>query len=426
MKKANVFLTEFAISLKLVAILAILIPASILKGHIKTLLPSIKAFIETYWLLIEDVKSKKHLGSYVTVKTDIFSLMLTVMALGRNLAIHDYTSIEEMSDDIIKELASLYHHPDLPNAYGTVAIGSSEAIMLALLTYIYPFRQKGVRPNIIVPSTVHACFIKFATAFDVELRTVTVRNSIYTAAPEDIMKRVDKNTAAIAVILGSTYTGHLDDIERLNSMLRDSGYTVPIHVDAAIGGFIVPFAKPDLIWDFRLSHVKSISVSNHKGGHTFAGMGTVIFRDKAQIAQNLIFDIDYLGSAQKNFSLNFSRNAFNVVQQYYLFKKTSFPNGFYYITKDLNTMAEYLKTLLASTGLIEVINHDSIIPAVYFKGKAGFDIKLFAQKLKKKGYIIPVYKVPCDSQDVISRIVVKNSFTRRMAHDIQRILLKCR
>lgn len=78
-------------------------------------------------------------------------------------------------------------------------------------------------------------------------------------------------------------------------------------MDAASGGFIAPFLYPDLEWDFRLPLVKSINVSGHKYGLVYAGIGWVIWRNKVNLPEELIFHINYLGSDQPTFTLNFSK-----------------------------------------------------------------------------------------------------------------------
>jgi glutamate decarboxylase len=112
---------------------------------------------------------------------------------------------------------------------------------------------------------------KFALYFDVEARKVPVsEHSKYVMDPAEALKLVDENTIAVTVILGSTYTGHLEDVKRMSELLdeleREKGIDVPIHIDAASGGFVTPFAFRDLVWDFRLPRVKSINVSGHKFG----------------------------------------------------------------------------------------------------------------------------------------------------------------
>jgi glutamate decarboxylase len=92
---------------------------------------------------------------------------------------------------------------------------------------------------------------------------------------------------------------------------------VPIHVDAASGGFIAPFLYPELEWDFRLPLVKSINVSGHKYGLVYPGVGWVIWRSKEDLPEELIFHINYLGTDQPTFTLNFSKGSSQIIAQYY-------------------------------------------------------------------------------------------------------------
>jgi len=100
----------------------------------------------------------------------------------------------------------------------------------------------------------------------------------------------------------STYTGHYEDVKAVNDLLLAkkvlTGLEVPIHVDAASGGFVVPFVKPDLEWDFRLPLVKSINASGHKYGLCYPGIGWAIWRSSKYLPQDLVFTINYLGSDQ--------------------------------------------------------------------------------------------------------------------------------
>ena len=68
------------------------------------------------------------------------------------------------------------------------------------------------------------------------------------------------------VFRGTTYTGEYEDTKKVNDLLVAKNIDCPIHVDAASGGFVAPFVKPDLEWDFRLEKVVSINVSGHKYG----------------------------------------------------------------------------------------------------------------------------------------------------------------
>ena len=97
------------------------------------------------------------------------------------------------------------------------------------------------------------------------MRQVPLTLEKTTLDPEEALKMCDENTICIVPIQGVTWTGLNDDVEALDKALdaynAKTGYDIPIHVDAASGGFILPFLKPELKWDFRLKWVLSISTS---------------------------------------------------------------------------------------------------------------------------------------------------------------------
>lgn len=109
----------------------------------------------------------------------------------------------------------------------------------------------------------------------------------------------DENTICIVPIAGVTWTGLNDDIEALDRELdaynKKTGYDIPIHVDAASGGFILPFLNPEVKWDFRLKWVWSISTSGHKYGLVYPGLGWVVWKDKKYLPEEMSFSVNYLG-----------------------------------------------------------------------------------------------------------------------------------
>jgi len=117
-------------------------------------------------------------------------------------------------------------------------------------------------------STVHVCWKKAARYLDIEERYTHCTQDRYTLDPREAVALVDENTILVCAILGSTYTGEYEDVERLSQLLdlknKAEGLDVGIHVDAASGGFVAPFVRPDLLWDFQLPLVNSINVSGHK------------------------------------------------------------------------------------------------------------------------------------------------------------------
>jgi glutamate decarboxylase len=96
------------------------------------------------------------------------------------------------------------------------------------------------------------------------------------------LKQTDENSIAVVAILGTTFTGEFEPIGEIHEALvgqnAKTAWDVPMHIDAASGGFVAPFLHPHLEWDFRLPLVKSINVSGHKYGLVYPGVGVFLPR----------------------------------------------------------------------------------------------------------------------------------------------------
>ncbi len=141
--------------------------------------------------------------------------------------------------------------------------------------------------------------------------------------PKRMIEACDENTIGVVPTFGVTYTGNYEFPQPLHDALdkfqADTGIDIDMHIDAASGGFLAPFVAPDIVWDFRLPRVKSISASGHKFGLAPLGCGWVIWRDEEALPQELVFNVDYLGGQIGTFAINFSRPAGQVIAQYYEF-----------------------------------------------------------------------------------------------------------
>ena len=124
-------------------------------------------------------------------------------------------------------------------------------------------------------------------------------------------------------MVGTTFTGHADDVSGSTTSWfepkDEKGLDVPLHIDGASGAFVWPFLYPDSKWDFRLEQVRSINASGHKFGLVYPGIGWLIFREKSDLAEDLVFYENYLGKTDATFTLNFSTGSSMVLAQYYNF-----------------------------------------------------------------------------------------------------------
>ncbi|KAK6119936.1 hypothetical protein DH2020_046320 [Rehmannia glutinosa] len=339
-------------------------------------------------------------------------------------------------------IAHLFNAPlgDGEAAVGVGTVGSSEAIMLAGLAFKRKWQNKMKelgkpcdKPNIVTGANVQVCWEKFARYFEVELKEVKLRDGYYVMDPEKAVEMVDENTICVAAILGSTLNGEFEDVKRLNDLLveknKETGWDTPIHVDAASGGFIAPFIYPELEWDFRLPLVKkSINVSGHKYGLVYAGIGWVIWRNKEDLPDELIFHINYLGSDQPTFTLNFSKGSSQIIAQYYQLIRLGY-EGYRNIMENCQENAMVVKAGLEKTGRFNIVSKDQGVPLVAFSLKdhsrhTEFEV---SDMLRRYGWIVPAYTMPADAQHVtVLRVVIREDFSRTLAErlvlDIEKVL----
>jgi glutamate decarboxylase len=347
---------------------------------------------------------------------------------------HEYPTTRTIHQRVINMMGALLNAPMLEDgdadtsAIGTATVGSSEAIMLALLAHKWAWRKQrqaqsldASRPNIVFGADVHSCWEKFALYFDVEARIVPMQPGSYVIGPSAVEPLIDENTIAVGVVVGTTFTGQNDDFAGINNLLirikAEKGWDIPIHVDGASGGFVMAFAHPEIAWDFRLAQVRSINVSNHKYGLVYPGMGCVIFRDETCVDPELIYKINYLGGEMQNFSLNFSRSASQVFLQYYNFLRLG-QEGYRRIMDNIMRNARHLEESILASGHFDLLTDIQFLPVVVLKLRddSRYTVFQICEILRERGWSVPAYTLPPDAEEIaVMRIVVKENFSRDMA-----------
>jgi len=383
--------------------------------------------------LMLDGSSRLNLATFVTTWMEPEAEKLMAQTFDKNMIDKDeYPATAAIEQRCVCMVADLFHAEDLrdddpTSATGVSTIGSSEAVMLAGLALKWRWRDrvgdgwKGRTPNLVLGANVQVVWEKFCRYFDVEPRYLPVEPGRYVITPQQVLDAVDEDTIGVVGILGTTFTGELEPIGEicaaLDKLAADGGPDVPVHVDAASGGFVVPFLHPELEWDFRLPRVVSINVSGHKYGLTYPGIGFVVWRSAEHLPEGLVFHVNYLGGDMPTFTLNFSRPGNQVVGQYYNFLRLG-RGGYSRVMHALSDTARWLADQLAETGRFEVISDGSGIPVVAFRlsGDPGFSEFDLSHALRTHGWQVPAYTMPDNATDVaVLRVVVREGFSADLA-----------
>jgi len=386
--------------------------------------------VEAMRLVAEDLilegDPARNLATFVTTWMEPEAQRIIAENLHRNFIDHaEYPRTAEIEQRCIRMLADLFHAPG--ETTGARTQGSSEAIMLGGLSLKWNWRKRReaagestANPNLVFGGDVHVVWEKFCRYFDVEPRIVPLERGKYTIGPDDVRPHIDENTIGVAAVLGTTFTGHKDDIVGINDLLlqikSERDLDIPLHVDGASGGFVWPFLYPHSEWDFRLEQVHSINVSGHKFGLVYPGIGWLIFRERSDLNRDLVFEENYLGKTDATFTLNFSTGSSMVLAQYYNFVRYG-RAGYSYVMKNMQQNARVLAEKLQEMGRFELIGpEEEQLPLAAFRltGDNNFDEFDVAWQLSaERGWMVPAYTMPPNAQDItIMRALVKETLSR--------------
>jgi len=383
--------------------------------------------------LLLDGQARLNLATFVTTWMPKTAALLMGETADKNMIDKDeYPVTAELEERCVNILADLWNSPEHETATGCSTTGSSEAAMLAGMALKWRWRDRmraagkpTDKPNMVMGANVQVCWEKFCRYWEIEPRLVPMEGETFHLTPDRAVAHCDENTIGVVAILGSTFDGSYEPVKEiadaLDQLESDKGLNVPLHVDAASGGFVAPFLVPDLVWDFRIPRVQSINSSGHKYGLVYPGVGWAIWRDKAALPRDLVFDVNYLGGHMPTFSLNFSRPGSEVILQYYMFMALG-RKGYTDLMQNLQEIATYISDGVSKMGPYRLISKGDELPVFAFalnhdiENYTVFDV---SDRLRERGWLVPAYNFPENRQDLsVLRIVVRAGMHLEMADNL--------
>jgi glutamate decarboxylase len=380
--------------------------------------------------LLLDGSARLNLATFVTTWMPPHASKLMSETADKNMIDKDeYPQTAELERRCVNMIGRLWHAPGDDDVTGCSTTGSSEAAMLGGLALKWRWRERmraagrpTDRPNLVMGVNVQVCWDKFCRYWDVEPRLVPMEGERFHLGADEAVAQCDENTIGVVPILGSTFDGSYEPVQEicaaLDKLAAGGGPDVPVHVDAASGGFIAPFVQPDLEWDFSLARVQSINASGHKYGLVYPGVGWAIWRDKAALPSDLVFEVNYLGGKMPTFALNFSRPGSEVVAQYYMLAALG-KAGYRHVQGNSSSVAQHIAAEVAALGPYRLITDGSELPVFAFtvapevENYTVFDV---SAKLREMGWLVPAYTFPENRQDLsVLRVVVRAGMTMDMA-----------
>ena len=357
-------------------------------------------------IIESDPTEKKNIGSFTAIHTNPVVTHNLFHYLNKNLVDKKgYKSLALFEKELDKFFKKMFDNQD---GATIVTSGSTESVLLAFHYAREKAREekKITKPNILIPESAHYSLGRCARMIGLEVRTIPV-NSEGQVDVEEVRREVDKNTILIVGVLVTTELGIVDDLVALDNIAKANN--TEIHVDAAIGGFIIPYLETGLKYKFsQLTSMASMNISGHKFGLSLCGCGILMLRDK-KITEKYTEEIAYLASGSKrmdNFMVTSSAlGLFSMYANVFLYGVRGYKQ---FARKYMKTKKELLKKL---TNLgIDCFPGNEFSPHVFMYVD---DIEKLSELLETKGWVQHVYKAKGFKYPGI-RVVIKKGQNKRL------------
>ena len=306
-----------------------------------------------------------------------------------------YPGTLDLEKQVIKGIGQLLNGP---NVAGGILSGGTEANITAL----WIARNITGKKKVILPKSAHFSFHKACDILAMEPVMVDLDDN-YTIDIEQVEAKIDNDLCAIVGIAGTTELGAVDDIEALADLLPEKAF---LHVDAAFGGFVLPFLKDLGIdvpkYDFAISEVSSMTSDPHKMGMSTIPSGALLVRDRDWI-RKIHKDAPYLDMIGQLSALSGTRSSAAVAATYAAMRSLG-RDGYVNLVKECMDITGYALDKARKLGLKPVMEPLMNILCLYVPGPRNIQ-----KELNKKGWKVSVAQNPESLRLVIMPHVTRHS-----------------
>ncbi len=358
------------------------------------------------------------LGSMCTEPLD-FGIEIYKKYVSKNLGDPGlFLGTATLEEELITEIGELFGGKDI---IGTFTTGGSEANLIAM-RISKKLRSDIKNPEVVLSASAHISFDKAADLLGIKLRKVNLKNN-FDLDLNHYNSLINKNTCGVIGIAGTTSLGLIDPIEEISNLIE--GKNVFFHVDAAFGGFVLPFLKlldyPIPAWDFSVKAVESITADPHKMGLGIIPSGGIFLRDLS-ILQKAGFKIPYLaGGNFKHFHMVGTRPGGTVIAFWAIIKFLGI-NGYMKIVKNCMDNTHYLAKRINKIKGIKLATKP-IMNVVGITTENGQSICKIDEELRKKNWMLGKFEDFNLIRVVVMPHVQKNHLSS-FIEDLESILKK--
>ncbi|RKP14564.1 pyridoxal phosphate-dependent transferase [Piptocephalis cylindrospora] len=339
-----------------------------------------------------------------------------------------FPGVRKMEAECVAMVLAMYNAP--LDAGGCLTSGGTESIVMACKAYRdYAREHKGIRsPEMIIATSAHAAFDKACKYFGIRPVWIDVDPVTFALPVHRVKKAVNRNTILIVGSAPGFPHGIIDDIEGLSEIAHRKN--VPLHVDACLGGFLIPFMKDAgynvPLFDFRLPGVTSISCDTHKYGFAPKGSSIIMYRTRALRRYQYTVMSDWLGGVYASPGLAGSRPGALIAGCWSALMRIGHA-GYVDSTRQIIGCAREIARIVQDTEGVEVLGEPNV-SVVAFRATAPLSIYAIGDGMRHRGWNLNALQFPSSLHLACTTLTVghEEDFARDLRESIAeaRVLLE--
>ncbi|MGK0360780.1 MAG: sphinganine-1-phosphate aldolase, partial [Bradymonadia bacterium] len=298
-----------------------------------------------------------------------------------------FKSLKRMESEVVRMACTLMSGD--AKSCGTMTSGGTESILLAIKSYRDRARKKKpwiLRPEIVLPATIHVAFGKACHYFGIKARYVPVGPD-HRADVKAMAKAINRNTIMIAGSAPQYPHGLIDPIKEIAELALSR--KIPMHVDACVGGYILPWIEklgyPIPAWDFRLPGVTSISADLHKYGFAPKGASTLLWRNTSYLRYQFYVYTDWCGGIYASPGIPGSKPG-GCIAAAWASMQAMGEDGYMSRADDAMKVAKAIQVGIADIPGLAIVGEPDATCVAYESTEEGVDVYAVADLLEKKGW----------------------------------------
>lgn len=294
-----------------------------------------------------------------------------------------FPSLRNMERDVVQMCLDLFGAPE--NGAGSMTSGGTESIIMAIKAArdFAMARNPGIRnPNIILPASAHPAFNKGCHYFDIEVRTVPIGLD-YRVDPKEMEALIDENTVLLVASAPQYPQGVVDPIAKIGQLALQ--HDILLHVDACVGGFVLPFMKEQIAFGFKVPGVTSISADIHKYGYASKGCSVILYRDRAVRKSQFYVYTDWSGGMYGSPSIAGTRPGGAIAMAYTVLRYIG-RTGYERLVAKKMDIAQHLHRVIDSYPELTVVGDPDL--CIFSFRSETIDIYQLGDELYVKGWLL--------------------------------------